>query len=152
MQKNEVTPEELAMDPLAPWRHVNMGWKMAMRVGLCTRRIQECESALVKQCSVAKRHELERTLGWAREDLARLEQKHERSTATECTMLRAALYRADLSSYALSIRTGIGRTRICQYVLGEMIPKGTTLKRMLDACGVSPADLLLPEPENAVAV
>jgi transcriptional regulator with XRE-family HTH domain len=58
--------------------------------------------------------------------------------------LREARRNAGLSQGQLQIRSGVPKSRLSRYENGHLLPSLTTLRRLVDALGVSEATILSP--------
>jgi len=132
--------EELVVyDPLAKYRHREWTfWESAQRDNL-TQRIAEQEENL------ANNHNVDHatwTIRYCRGELAKLDRAFERSTASECTLIRAILEWKDIHSSSLAFQVSMSDKRIHEYVTGQVIPTPATMRKIFHRLEASMDELM----------
>ena len=131
------------VDPLGPWRHVSVQGPDAYWIANGEAHVDaynkylatnpDPESSEFKKA--AAKYDLVATA------YAEARARYDRTTANECSMVRKARRRSNLSLSRLSAHTNISVPRLMAYEYAT-IPRPATLTRILEACHTSIAELM----------
>jgi DNA-binding transcriptional regulator YiaG len=76
------------------------------------------------------------------ERLAQLASNHERSSSTECTLVRALRAHLGLTVFAMAARTHFWTKDLYAYERGKTVPRPTTLERLFSALEITVDELM----------
>ena len=136
-----VTPDDVGViDPLTKWRNVEFSEYEIKEERRCNEMIARNEESLAGGVG----HQ-----GLARDNIrywnTRLEQlasNHERSSSTECTLVRALRAHLGLTVFAMATQAHFWTKDLYAYERGKTIPRPATLERLFVALGTSVDELM----------